>query len=440
MNKWLYEFCFVMAPKILGGAGTFVLNILLLHFFVPEQYGAYSLCVAGIMLADGILGAALDLGVLRLAPLWRTDKAPQAQAIQIIVLYLKLFIIAALLPILWFFAARIRHDLFSDHVEISWLFLSAAAILGVLLLRSVQTYFQVEGKFSAYGKLELFHFFVKFTGIAVALALGYANPGVILAFYGVAPLGIVALFFAFSWKRFFDGREMLSIPLLMELLQFVKWFLVVNGISVIIVYLPNLLLTRLADLREVGIYSAGQTLASVFPMLGAYLAILISPKIMTYCRQGRYYFLFLTAQKLLIAGAVLLYLFFLLYFDFISRKLLPPHYAGSREVFMVLLPSALCWLVSVPLNVNFVLFVRPKFIVIMEAAIFPLLFFSYYWFIPAHGALGAAWVTTIFGLIRSGIIQIAAWKWARKMPVTSDGDLIVLGDSMLALDPSKRID
>jgi O-antigen/teichoic acid export membrane protein len=310
----------------------------------------------------------------------------------------------------------------------------------VLLLRSVQTHFQVEGKFNAYGKLELLHFFAKFTGIAICIASGHANPGMILAFYAVAPLGIVTLFFAFSGKRFFYGREMISVPLLMELLRFVKWFLIVNGISVVIVYLPNLLITRLANLREVGIYSAGQTLASVFPLLGAYLAILLSPRIMTYCRQGRYYSLFLTAQKLLSAGAVSIFLFFFFYFDFISRKLLPSHYAGSKAVFMVLLPSALCWLVAMPLNVNFLLFVRPKFIVIMEGAIFPLLLVSYYWFVPAHGALGAAWVTTIFGMIRSGIIQLAAWMWARKMPVTADDGLIVFGDSMLALDPSKRTD
>jgi hypothetical protein len=65
---------------------------------------------------------------------------------------------------------------------------------------------------------------------------------------------------------------------------------------------------------------------------------------------------------------------------------------------------------------------------------------SYYWFIPRHGALGAAWVTTIFGIIRSGIIQLAAWMWARKMPVPSDGGFIALGDPMLALDPSKKTD
>jgi O-antigen/teichoic acid export membrane protein len=416
-KQWLHDLSFVVAPKIMGGAGTFILNILMLHSFRPEQYGVYSLCAAAIVLMDGILGAAVDLGVVRLTPVLKSNNPARGQAIQQIALYIKAAVIAILFLLLFFYAAAIRHYLFSDKGEIAWLYWTNAAILGVLLLRSVQTHYQVNGKFRAYGKLEIFHITIKFSAIYLMLAFGYANPGFIMAAFAAAPLCIVIFFFCISGRSYFCGRENISISLFRELFHYVKWFLVTNSISVVIVYLPAFALSQWAGMKEVGIYSAGQTLSSIFPMLGAYIAILVSPKIVQYCSEGRFYTFFRASQKLLISGTIVVYLFLLLGFDYIAQKLLPTSYSVSRHVFMILLPSALSWLVSTPLIINFILFVRPKFLLIVESVSFPILLLSYLVIVPSHGAIGAAWVTMIAGLVRSIILQLAAWKWARQAPL-----------------------
>jgi O-antigen/teichoic acid export membrane protein len=157
-------------------------------------------------------------------------------------------------------------------------------------------------------------------------------------------------------------------------------------------------------------------------MLGLYLSILLSPRIMSFCRQGRFYSLYRILQRIFIIGALGIYLFFYLYVDVVARMLFPPSFASSKGIFMILLPAALSWLVTTPLVMTFVMFIRPKFIVVMESIIFPFLLFSYAWAISLHGAMGAAWVTLGFGLLRSGILQLAAWRWARRLPATGEGN------------------
>jgi O-antigen/teichoic acid export membrane protein len=335
------------------------------------------------------------------------------------------------------FASPIQRGVLLNHGEPSWLLWSTAAMLGVLLLRSIQTFFQVEGRFDAYGKMELLHIVLKFAGVGTAMIAGYASPVLVLALFAIAPLSVVALFFAFSKERFFDGRGLLHNSTAKELFQYAKWFLITNSVSAVIVYMPNFVLTGFGDMREVGVYSAAQTLASIFPMLGAYIAILLSPRIMTYCRQGKFYALYRLSQTFLFGAACVVYLFLVFCFDWIAAKLLPPGYATSQHMFMILLPAALSWLMTMPLNTAFLLFVRPKFIFFVESATFPFLLLSYFMVIPGSGAIGAAWVTTVFGLTRSIIIQVAAWRWALQTKAGTAGELSSRDNRMLVMDLTK---
>lgn len=436
--RWLNDFLFVVAPKILGGAGTFVLNIVMMRFYRPEQYGVFALCVAAISLVDGILGAAIDLGVIRLVPVCRLEQAARGQAIQQVALYFKISVIVVLFLIGFPLSPAIQRSLFADHGKTSWLFWTSAAALGVLLFRSMQTFFQVENRFKAYGMLEILHIAAKFSGIALLLIAGITDPGFFLAIFALAPISIFAFFICLSWRRFFDGRQFLSLTLLGELLHFVKWFVAANSISVAIVYLPAFALSQWADMREVGIYSAAQTLSSVFPMLGAYIAILLSPKIVRFCRQGQFYSLFRNFQRLMLASAGFMYIFLLIFFQFVARILLPNAYSDSIKVFMLLLPSALSWLVATPLIVNFVFFVRPKFIFVLESFSLPILGLAYFLIVPEYGSTGAAWVTLFVGLARSMVLHIASWKWARRVSVDLESGLVAMQDSTLALPVSQR--
>ncbi len=68
MPRVLLEILLVSLPKAAGGILTLTLHFALLRFFTPAQFGVFSICVNAILLAESLVGAALDLSVLRLAP------------------------------------------------------------------------------------------------------------------------------------------------------------------------------------------------------------------------------------------------------------------------------------------------------------------------------------------------------------------------------------
>ena len=66
LKRGIVDVFLVAAPKVVAGATTLLVNVVLLRYFGPEQFAIYSLCVTGILLTDAILGAAVDMGILRM--------------------------------------------------------------------------------------------------------------------------------------------------------------------------------------------------------------------------------------------------------------------------------------------------------------------------------------------------------------------------------------
>src|SRR5579883_2460837 len=89
MKKTLFQFAMVAIPKVLSGAGTIGMNLLLLRYLGPTQFGVLSLCMASILLGDSILGSSFDLGVLKLASSFQTRSADLALGVQRSALYVK---------------------------------------------------------------------------------------------------------------------------------------------------------------------------------------------------------------------------------------------------------------------------------------------------------------------------------------------------------------
>jgi hypothetical protein len=66
-----------------------------------------------------------------------------------------------------------------------------------------------------------------------------------------------------------------------------------------------------------------------------------------------------------------------------------------------------------------VMFVRPKFLFIMDCISFPILVLLYFYAISRYGAVGAAWVTSAANMTRALIAQSMAWQWAQEIDITS---------------------
>lgn len=410
------------APKATSGILTVLVNWILLSYLGPEEFGIYSLCVAAILLTDAIIGSAIDMGVLRLAPLYRATDMEHSLIIEKAALSLKflLALVACLAVVL--FAEPLSTSLFHQKDTAHLLYISAIAATGMLLLRSTLVHLQVERKFALYGVLDFFHNLLKFGGIALILAFYSVRPDTVLVFFAVGPICAFALgLFLFGKKLVGSWRAQTQVA--SELVDFVKWFLLTFTVAAVVSRLDIFMLSSFSTMREVGIFSGGYVFALIPELLGMYLAIVFSPRIMPYYRDGHFFLFYRSVQIALWAATLVIFVIVLLGIDIITPVLLPASFVHSSDVIVALLPGTLAGMATFPLTVSFLMFIRPKFYVMLDVVMLPVVLILYYYAIQHYGALGAAWITGGSRLTKAAIAQLVAWRIARLPPTLAGSGL-----------------
>jgi len=413
VTRNIRDFCWVAVPKVSGGVLQLGFNLLLLHYLGPEEYGLLAVMLTAVLLGEGVAGSAVDVGVLRSAPLLEESDPVRSLQIQQSGLILKAVTILILaLPVLVFpgMVGRIlfgREDLFGY-------FLPAILLLaGLLFLRSVQTHFQVTRRFRLYGLLDLLQTGLRYGGIGLILALGAASPGRILATHALFPI-LVA-----SGALFLPARILLQRfpvrPGVSSLFRLVKWYWVTIALGSLISRMDLLFVSALGGALEAGLFSAAKALALAPQLIGMYISVVAGPKIMPMWVNHSFAPTFWKFQSGLIISALSLFLLAL-----ITRQywiwVLPENFATASSITLLLLPAALCALVDFPLTVPFLLFARPRILFFFDLVFFPFLCAGYFWVIPLQGALGAAAVTAAYAVVKTTFFQILAWKIVQRGP------------------------
>ena len=414
MKNSILHFVLVAAPKVFGGVCTLVFNIILLRYLGPDQFGILALCLAAVLLSDAILGSAVDMGVMRLASQHQAQSLQLSLAFQKTAIYLKAGVLMAAAAAILAFGQAIAQRIFGPAGSITLPLLSLAAASTMLLLRSAQVHLQLSSRFGFYGALDLLQNVLKFGGIALLLSLNRAAPARVLVWFGVGPAAAAGIWFVFLGRHFL--RVEAQWKLAKELLVFIKWFLFIFSLAACISRLDVFLLAKWTSLSEVGIFSAGQTVAWVPQLLGAYLGIVVSPKVMPLWQERKLGSFFWRFQLGMLLTGTAIYIV-AIYGMSSFRWLLPPAFARSEAVIMALLPGALAGLITFPLTITLLMFLRPKFLFIMDCISLPLLLALYRYAIPQYGALGAAWVTSAANVVRAGVAQVVAWQCARQNEV-----------------------
>jgi len=423
------EFLFVAFPKILGGLLTFALNLVLLRHFGPSEFGIYALCVALILLADAIVGSSMDMSVLRLAPLYRDTNYKLSLGIQRTALWLKLGLASFSSALLSLFAGPLSRMLFHQTGLQPLLYTTCGAVSALLLLRSAQVHPQVARRFFWFGLLEMLQVITKFGGIALLLLAGHVSAMNVLLFFVLGPL-VSFIAWRATIGREFSRAVPFSRAITGEIWRYSRWFLLTFGLAAFISRLDLLLLARWHSLTEVGIFSAGQAIAWVPQLIGTYLAVLFTPRIMPLVGTGRFYDFFSKFQLTMLAVCLLIFVACLIAVPSLGHWLLPAKYGQSLRVILILLPGALSGLATFPVTIGFVMFIRPKFLFAMDCVSLPILLLLYHYAIGLYGATGAAFVTTAANLSRGTIAQIMAWKWARGLDPTGVPSGVPLSDPL----------
>ncbi len=418
----ILNFGWVAAPKAVGGVCLVLLNVHLISRMTRDNYAIYSLCLALLtLLSEGLFGAAVDMAVLKLSPLHLMDRPELSLAIERTALRFKLLVVGGLSLVMWLYSEPLSKFLFHQSGNAYLLGVVALAACCSIVLTSLLAHLQIRGQFYRYGWLDWLQMSAKYVGIAFVLWISppYFSsipPAGVLVWFAIAPALSVLCFGCWVGTSIFlraaDSKHWRSL-----LISQGKWMLVTLIVSMLVSKLDVFLLTSFSTMDEVAIYSGGQTLASIPLMLGTYLAIVLNPKVMPYGKAGRFFPLLRDVQLSLLCFGILVYAVVFTFREPITNRLLPDSFVGSQNVFLVLLPMTLAGMMSYPLTIAFLMYVRPRMLISMECLLLLPTLIAYCIAIPRYGALGAAVVTAVAGIVKSIIAQGAAFYWGQKSPL-----------------------
>jgi O-antigen/teichoic acid export membrane protein len=398
----------VAVPKVLGGAIQVCFGVVLVRFLGPKSFGMLSVCLAAVIVCDSIFGSAIDMSIFRLAPLYR-DRNPLA-ALQIEKAGLVIKPIGALVAILpiAFFGPRLSRALFQTPNGAPLLYLTLVALLGSLLIRSTQVHFQIERRFRLYGVTDLLDTFLCFGTISVLLLAGIRSPGKILAVYAGVPIIVSAIVLATLARKM--ALTQVAPEATRALLRTLKWFLVTVIVGSLFSRMDLFFVSAFAGVQEAGIYSAAQIFALLPALMGLYLSAVFSPRVMPLWQEGKLKPIYIRYQAGLAVTALLTYFLSLLLLPRLTSHLLPESFRRSSDVILALLPAGLCSFLSFPWTIPFLLYMRPKLLVVIDCIGLAILAPLYIGIARHAGAVGVAALTSGAMLVRTLIHQWLAWR------------------------------
>src|SRR5665213_395150 len=282
---FLQQAALVILPKLLAGVGTACIGLVLMRFMAPAEFGVLSLCLSGLLMMDGLLGSAFDLATVRIAThSGEGDRTISHQAQEsCVALKLGAVSIAALLLIS--FHQLLLHTFFNGYANAP-LTLTLLSGCAVLLLRSAQIHFQLEKRFSSYGLIDLGHSGLKILGIGCLIATAKLTPSHVMAVYLVAPSTLVLLWGIRKGRQIFT-QTVFSFAMTRQMFGQARWYLLTFGIGTLVARGDLWLVAHYTDMHTAGMYSAAQLLALIPPMIGTYLSVVVSPRIMPLFNSGK---------------------------------------------------------------------------------------------------------------------------------------------------------
>jgi O-antigen/teichoic acid export membrane protein len=401
----------VGVPKVVNGAASFFIRLYTTRFLDPAAYGAFSLGVNALMLYDGLINAALDIGTL--SRLGEGSTPAQAQPAEKANLGLKMAAGGALFGLFALAGEWAgRHFLHGQGGRGFFLALATAGT-GIMALRSAQLYFQARLRFRLYGALDLAHSVLRVGLVGLALWLGAktadplmwalaAAPALIFAGMALAAGAWGAWGGAAAWRR--EARQVLarSGPILASF-----------GTSTLVSKMDVFLLALLSTPEELGLYGAALTMAIVPEMIGSYPGPVFLPRIMPALEAGTFPAMYRKVNGLTLAAAGGALALALAAGRPVMELLLPDKYGQSIGLVLILLPGMLATASCSPLTQNFLMLKKPKTFVVADAVAAPVLLGLYWWLAPAHGAVAAAWITSGHRVAKAAVVHGVAYRLVR---------------------------
>jgi O-antigen/teichoic acid export membrane protein len=260
----------------------------------------------------------------------------------------------------------------------------------------------------------------------VLLALAAANPTWLVLSYALGPLSVALVGLALTrnlvWVRF--DRSALC-----ELGTVLRWYVAATVMGSITSRMDVFMVSAFSTVAEAGVFSVALAIAIVPQMVGTYMAVVYSPRIMPLWEEGRLNQTYRRFQLKLLPVCIAGYFCLVAAIQLFGDVLLPASFARASGVMLVLFPASLCSLLNFPWTISLLLFLRPKFLLALELVSFVIVIPVYAYSAGRWGALGGAAVTVTVAAIKTILMQVVAWQVAR-MPATMQAEPSLVAEGL----------
>ena len=402
------DILYVVLSKVANGTTTLLLNIYAVHFLIPAEFGALTLCTTFLMLLDGLFGAAIDLAVVK----FNDPDASSSSRLPVerVAMSLKILGCVGCGVILVMFSSPIgKAFLHQEGVRPLFLAWSVAAT-SVMMMRSTQLALQVRHCYASYARIELLNTGARILLVIWAVHHGHQSSVAVMSCFALgSSIALVAGFLTLVrqtkvwvwWGLAGAGKLIFGS----------RTALLTYGVSAFVARLDIILLALFGDPVKLGIYGSAMTLASIPEIAATYLAPAFLPRILSYCRQGVFVSLFKLFHLVFIVVAVLCCLLAIPLIPKFGPLILPPKYLPALPVLAVLLPGTLATASIFPLCLNLLMLKNNKVFLAFDCLTTPVLVAAY-WLAAGRGVFVVAAVTTCFRILKAIVVQTTAYKFA----------------------------
>ena len=399
-------------PKVAASALQLAATLLLARALQPEGFGPLAVCLTIILLTDGIVGSAIDSGVVKLATLCASSHSVRSLEIQKAALAGKFLAVVAIgVPVL-IVSPQLTAVLFQTTAPPILLPLAVLASVSLMLLRSVQTHLQLTGRFLFYGLADTAQAGLKVIGVGLLLFFDRATAALALGWYAAAPLLVAVVLLASVARGIATAR--FSFDALKAVASTVGWYVGAGAVGSITSRVDVFFVSTIAGAASAGLFSAAQILVMPFWLVGTYLSVAFAPRVMPLWQSGELRSVYARFQTRALLACIAIFLIALVAAEPVTRWLLPPSFHETGGLALALLPASLAGLLIFPWTVSFLLFTSPRLLFACDLVALPVLFVSYRAAVGWRGATGAAIVTAGYALVKAAVLQLVAWRALRR--------------------------
>jgi O-antigen/teichoic acid export membrane protein len=391
----------------------FAATMLLARVLGPIAFGLYTLCQNAIRVVTGCIGDPLDMAVMREAPLYLGSERPRALEVIRSAFWLRtglgLLSIACAAAVPW----AVSYAVFGSADRRALAVLTAAGILGDLLLRSALGYFQVSERFRPFMAVDVVWQLGRTVAVVALVVARVLSANTAILIYVVAP------YVAFAVALTMLPRDVLAIaPLpqrrrVIDIVHYSKWMVAAMMMAAVYERLDLFLLNWFRGPHDVGIYAGAMALAVIPDFLNGCVQTVLAPKVApahaagTFQRLQRRYLTYAAPLGVLaLAGAWLLG-------GPVIRAFLSAKYADSVTAFKILVVSTMFNVVVTPLPAALLNFVAPRKVMFVTFLGLILVAAGGVSVIPRYGVSGAAILILIARVVIGTIIVMLAGQIAR---------------------------